>query len=810
MGLAALLLRHPDLLLLDEPTNHLDFAALEWLEEFLSKWRGGMLVVSHDRRFLDKCVRTIVEIDAHTHTATTFSGNYSAYAMAKEAQQARLADAWEAQQQEVRELRRVVRSKGRQVAHNRPPTDSDGFAYAFKGGRVDATVARNVHAAEEKLRRIEADPVPRPARHLVVNTDFDPSQFGSKLPLTAQDLTVSFGSCVILESVSCQVEPRTRAVIVGPNGAGKSTLLKVLAGALVPDAGHVYRAPGVVVGYLEQEQEQLDAGATVYEHYAKGLIGDWETLKTELLTTNLFTWPELARPVEALSVGQKRKVQIARLLALRANLLLLDEPTNHVSLDVLEQFEHALEDFPGPIVAVSHDRRFIERFGNEIWVIGDGDLHRYLGWDAYRAGADSRAIHRSGTIAHTVPPVPPEHTRPLCMRSFGMPPLRVLTLAGSPYQMGYTHGAAFAADIATLTEERLRLCTDPFWTGGRAASLTEVLARGDECLRVHAAYAPELMEEMHGMAEATGIGLNELVIMNGFTDFVDVVANDRAAAHTHSGVDRLVDDEGGCTAFAVDHAMTRDGRALIGQTWDMHSSATPYVILLEMRPDTGPALLTFTITGCVGMIGMNEAGIAVCINNLLGADGRPGVHWPYVVRHMLAQTDLDAALAALLQAPLSGAHNYLLMGPDGTGNQRSYNVEATATRQVVTETRDYFAHTNHCLAPDLQAVERPRKALSLESTTTRLDQASALLQAQRGAVTVETLMALTRTHEAGAMSICAHAQPTYDVESSGACIMSPATRELWALWGPPCQNEYERFVVRAGHEAQSSQGVQVA
>ncbi len=387
LGLAATLLQRPDLFILDEPTNHLDFEALKWLEEGLARWAGGVLVVSHDRRFLDNTVRAIVEIDGVSHTATRYAGNYSAFALEKTAQQERMAAAWEAQQEEIKQLRDIVRAKGRQVAHNRGPKDNDKFIPVFKGARVDATVARNVRAAEEKLQRIEADPLPRPPRPLVVNTDFDPSQFGSKLPLGASDLTLKYGERVILDRVSCNVGPRTRAVIVGANGAGKSTLLKLLAGVLAADDGRVSRAPGVILGYLEQEQELLETGRTVYEHFARDLVGDWETLKTELMTTNLFTWPELSRPVEALSVGQKRKVQIARLLAQRANVLLLDEPTNHISLDVLEEFEQALTAFAGPIVAVSHDRRFIERFGEEIWEIKAGHLRRFLGWDEYIANA---------------------------------------------------------------------------------------------------------------------------------------------------------------------------------------------------------------------------------------------------------------------------------------------------------------------------------------------------------------------------------------------------------------------------------------
>jgi macrolide transport system ATP-binding/permease protein len=260
LGLAALLLQAPDLLLLDEPTNHLDIAALEWLEGFLESWRGALLVVSHDRRFLDRTVRTIVEIDEHTREAQAYAGDYSFYAEAKAQARARQAAEYAAQQEEIRELRRIIKSKGRQVAHNRPPTDSDGFYYAFKGQRVDAAVARNVRAAEEKLRRIEADPLPKPPPPLEVNPEFDPALFGSKTPLAVEQVAKHYGARTLLEDVSCVVESRARIVITGPNGTGKSTLLKIMAGVLPPDAGRVHRAPGVRVGYLDRSRRRLRRG----------------------------------------------------------------------------------------------------------------------------------------------------------------------------------------------------------------------------------------------------------------------------------------------------------------------------------------------------------------------------------------------------------------------------------------------------------------------------------------------------------------------------------------------------------------------
>jgi isopenicillin-N N-acyltransferase-like protein len=362
--------------------------------------------------------------------------------------------------------------------------------------------------------------------------------------------------------------------------------------------------------------------------------------------------------------------------------------------------------------------------------------------------------------------------------------------------MGFVHGSAFAQDIGLLTEERLRLATDPTWTGGRSASMAEVEFLGNACLAELEAFSPSLMSEMRGMADATGIDLNSLVIMNGFTDFVDIVANDRNAEQVLAARNiAFNDDMDGCTAFVVDGSVTAAGRPFIGQTWDMHSSATPHVILLDLQPTGAPSSLAFSITGCVGMIGINEHGVSIGINNILGADGRVGVHWPYVVREMLARETIDSALDVLRTARLSGAHNYVVMGPDAAGQIQGYNVEATATRSCVTHVASFNAHSNHCVDEGLQPFERPRKALSLTSTCNRLDQALAFLSEHSGKITLDDIMAMTRYHADREMSICAHAHPEYDVESSGACIMSPETREMWALWGLPCQNEYERFTV---------------
>jgi macrolide transport system ATP-binding/permease protein len=384
VGLAALLLRGPDLLLLDEPTNHLDFTALAWLEGYLQDFDGGLLVVSHDRHFLNQTVQRIIEIDEYSKEARQYSGAYDFYAQVKAQERIKWVESYWAQQEEIWGLRKLMKSKARQNPFDRAPRDNDKFAYTFKAEKMQVSIARNIRSAEEKLRRLEADPIPKPPTELVISPEFDPQTLVSKTPIVVSNVWKQYGAQAVLRGVSCEVEPSSRVVIVGPNGAGKSTLLKIMAGVEQPDKGEIFMAASVVAGYLDQEQETLPGGETLFDAYREGRTGDWEEIKAELLHYGLFVWPDLQKPVAALSVGQKRKLQIARLIARRANLLLLDEPTNHISLDVLEEFEAALQRFPGPIVAISHDRRFIERFAQEIWEMKDGQLVRYHNWQSYR------------------------------------------------------------------------------------------------------------------------------------------------------------------------------------------------------------------------------------------------------------------------------------------------------------------------------------------------------------------------------------------------------------------------------------------
>ena len=362
-----------------------------------------------------------------------------------------------------------------------------------------------------------------------------------------------------------------------------------------------------------------------------------------------------------------------------------------------------------------------------------------------------------------------------------MAKMRVLKMSGSFYDMGKQHGEAFRDAIIEFTEDRIRLCSSEKWTG-RNLSREAVLALADACVLEHERYAPELMEEVRGMADVTGLSLGALIISNGFTDFIDTVYAVGDLTEKARVPDYASDN---CTAFLVPKAAAADGQAMYGQTWDMHETATPNVILLHGTPDDAPDFLAFTSIGCVGMIGMNEHGIAVGINNIMAADGQIGVMWPFVIRKILMQDNIDSALSCLIDAKLAGAHNYLIMDKNGRG----YNIEAMPTRFHIEQLdSESIVHTNHCLIPANHDVERERAPESLANSQQRFFRARKMLR-QEG-ITPEMLMEVTRDAD-----VCQRSHPPMHVESSGAAIMRPATGDFWAVWGLPPENEYEHFTI---------------
>jgi isopenicillin-N N-acyltransferase-like protein len=357
-------------------------------------------------------------------------------------------------------------------------------------------------------------------------------------------------------------------------------------------------------------------------------------------------------------------------------------------------------------------------------------------------------------------------------------PIRELILDGDPAHRGAVHGAAYHNEIRRYTEERVRLAANGSWAG-RTATRDDAIALAAQMLPAHQAFDRDLFEEMESLAAASGITPAEAVIVGGFTDFVDVV---RAMGGTG------LSEEDDCTAVIVPDVVA-DGTGFLAQTWDMHDTATQHVTLLRIVGGSGPEALIFSTVGCLGQIGMNAAGICVGINNLSAANGKIGVTWPFVVRKMLAQASLEAALAVLVEADLAGAHNYLLFDAGGAG----YNIEAMPGFRAVTALGSRpLVHTNHCLDPQAQKSEALRPPDLTQSSMARFATAAEMLNEKIASdlpIGVDDLIALLREPDV----ICRRSGPPHFTESSGAAIMRPRTGEFWACWGIPADNEFELF-----------------
>ncbi|WP_442811436.1 ribosomal protection-like ABC-F family protein [Streptosporangium sp. NBC_01756] len=358
LGLACLLAASPEILLLDEPTNHLDAAGTAWLEERLRKHRGTVVVVSHDRFFLDRVATSILEVEEGK--VTRFGGGYAGFLAEQAAARQRWEQAYADWCEEIRRVETFAATTAHRVAPGRAMKDGNKMAYDRDAGRVQSSVAGRVRQAQERLRRLRADPVPEPPAPLRFGGVFGR---GTADGPVAELHAVRVGARLAVDSFA--VEPGQRLLVHGSNGAGKSTLLRVLAGDLRPDGGAV-RHRGRI-GYLPQESPPVRPGLSVLDAFAEGRAGHPEEHGARLLSMGLFRPDDLRTPAEALSVGQRRRLSLARLLVGEADLLLLDEPTNHLSLTLVEELEEALDAYRGALVIVSHDRTLRGRFtGTEI------------------------------------------------------------------------------------------------------------------------------------------------------------------------------------------------------------------------------------------------------------------------------------------------------------------------------------------------------------------------------------------------------------------------------------------------------------
>ncbi len=366
LGLARLLLARPDLLVLDEPTNHLDIVALEWLEGFVRGYAGAVLIVSHDRAFLDGTVERILALDDVTHRLREYAGSYTDYAAATDRELDRQWASYREQQGRIEKLDRSIRRLSGQAKN------IEGETIHFHWRRIAKDLARRAVVQKARLERMldAEDLVDRPGLTWKMKLEFADAPRSGQDVLSVSDLRLGYGSRELLHDVNLHVGFGERVALIGPNGIGKTTLLRCIAGEIAPLAGAVRLGYGVKLGYMRQEQELPDPALTALAVIRNHAALD-ETEARSFLHYFLFAGDEVFVPVGKLSYGERSRLALALLAVRGCNFLLLDEPINHLDIASREQFERAVARFNGTVLAVVHDRYFIERFATTIWTIGD-------------------------------------------------------------------------------------------------------------------------------------------------------------------------------------------------------------------------------------------------------------------------------------------------------------------------------------------------------------------------------------------------------------------------------------------------------
>ncbi|HKZ55399.1 MAG TPA: ABC-F family ATP-binding cassette domain-containing protein [Anaerolineales bacterium] len=344
--LARLLLEDPDLLILDEPTNHLDMQAVEWLESWLRDWPGAVLIVSHDRYFLDRTVEALWELSAKG--LDTYRGNYSAYALQRVERRARELTVYLERQEHIQREEQYIQ---RNIAGQN---------------------TRQAQGRRKRLQRmLKTDAVVRPQEESAVSIDFRASRRGGDLVLETQRLVIGHVATrqALFEVPDLALRRGECVALIGPNGAGKTTFLKTILGEAPPLAGEVRLGASLEVGYFAQAHERLDARKSVLEELLGAATDLRPSQARHLLARYLFLGDDVEKMVAALSGGERGRLALAKLALQGANLLLLDEPTNHLDIPSQEMLQEALDGFPGTILLVSHDRYLIDALATQVWAI---------------------------------------------------------------------------------------------------------------------------------------------------------------------------------------------------------------------------------------------------------------------------------------------------------------------------------------------------------------------------------------------------------------------------------------------------------
>jgi ATP-binding cassette, subfamily F, member 3 len=354
LALGKLLLTSPDLLILDEPTNHLDIETLTWLEQYLQNYSGAILIVSHDRYFLDKIVSQVYEISRHT--STKYIGNYSSYLKYKAENYEKELKTYEKQQEEVAKLKDFIQ---RNLAR--------------------ASTTKLAQSRRKKLEKMDLMNKPL-GDEKSANFQFDIERQSGNDVLKATDISVSYDSVhPVVSNISFSISRGDSIALVGPNGIGKSTLLKSIVQKLDALSGSFVLGSHVQIGYYDQQQADLTSNKRVLDELWDDYPQKTEKEIRTVLGNFLFSGDDVLKPVSTLSGGEKARLALSKLMLQNANFLILDEPTNHLDLDSKEILENALIDYPGTILFVSHDRYFINRIATKIFELSSKNLKEYLG-----------------------------------------------------------------------------------------------------------------------------------------------------------------------------------------------------------------------------------------------------------------------------------------------------------------------------------------------------------------------------------------------------------------------------------------------
>ena len=429
IALGTLLLRRPGLLLLDEPTNHLDLEARNWLEAYLTSYPHAVILVSHDRFFLDAVVTRIVQVGLKT--LTDYPGNYSAYLVEHEARMTRSRERKRRQDEEVARIRQFV----------------DRFRY-------QATKAAQVQSRLKMLAKITPIEIP-PERKRVAFT-FPTCESSGRHVIELRDASKAYGDTVVFRRVHLHIERGNRIALIGPNGAGKSTLMRMLAGVETPDTGTRVDGHQVVTQYFAQDEAtRLDPTLTVHDMLSASAPLEAVPAIRNILGGFLFSGDDVHKPVRVLSGGERTRLAVARMLLRPANTLLLDEPTNHLDIDSTDVLLEALAAFGGTLVFVSHDRYFVDRLATQIIDIGNGDAIVYPGtYEEFRWSRQQRTPSAPAAAPR------PERARRSAARGAAAAERKRATAASRRRQRAVAAREKRIADLEGLITDRERALKD--------------------------------------------------------------------------------------------------------------------------------------------------------------------------------------------------------------------------------------------------------------------------------------------------------------------------------------------------------------